>query len=241
MYKILGVGHLPPNPGWRMKAHSHKDNNELIIPIDGKLHLRSDELTAIAGPGNILIYPAGRTHEEMSDIEEPVNLLFMSFYGSAGSQIRVIKDSEHQVRRLGQYLIKARQRGAEPELVTKYAEVILEECFALEAEGTEQLVSETRSFMRRNLKEPLTVQDMADNAHMSKYHFIRTYRKLTGTTPQADFRRLRIEEAAHLLETTALPIKAVAPMAGFTNEYHFSRVFKKVIGIPPGKYRNQHL
>jgi len=157
-YKIAGTGHLPPNPGWRMKAHVHEEHNELIIPLDGIIHLISEELTAQAGPGSILVYPAGRMHEEMSDMEDPVNLLFISFFGNAGTHIRIIQDSEHQIRRLGQYMVKARQRDTETDLVIKYAEVILEECFALEKEGTEHLVSETRALEHRS---PMTLKSFS--------------------------------------------------------------------------------
>ena len=238
MYEIIGTGHIPPNPGWKIRAHSHADRNELIIPLDGILHLVSEELNTAAVPGELLVYPAGRIHDETADTEDPVDLLFISFKGNAGKRIRKIKDFEHRVRRLGTYLLRARERDPDTGLVKQYAEIICAESFAIEKETSGTLVSEVRSFMRRNMRQPLSVRDMAEYAHMSRYHFIRTYREQSGETPQADFRRIRIREAAHLLESTPLPIKAVAPMVGFVNEYHFSRVFKKIMGLPPGAYRD---
>jgi len=93
--------------------------------------------------------------------------------------------------------------------------------------------------MIQHISDPLSIEHIADQMNMSKYHFIRTYKKMTGATPGEDFRKIRIEEAANLIGATDLPLKEISEITGFANEYHFNRVFKKVMGVPPGEYREK--
>jgi transcriptional regulator GlxA family with amidase domain len=72
---------------------------------------------------------------------------------------------------------------------------------------------------------------------MSKFHFSRRYRQLTGLTPMEDLRQLRLEAARDLLLTTDLPLKAIAPRTGLGDEYHLSRLFRRAFGIAPGELR----
>jgi AraC family transcriptional regulator len=100
------------------------------------------------------------------------------------------------------------------------------------------LVSVIRQFVIEHLNESITVDALAAQACLSRYHFIRAYQKQSGLTPMADVRRLRLQEAANLLATTALPLKAVALMTGFANEYHLARSLKRYNGVTSSHYRS---
>lgn len=56
----------------------------------------------------------------------------------------------------------------------------------------------------------------------------------------ADLRQLRIELACSLLLTTSQPLKVIAEEVGFCDEYYFSRVFRRLRGLPPGAFRQTH-
>jgi AraC family transcriptional regulator len=94
-----------------------------------------------------------------------------------------------------------------------------------------------REYMLRELASPVSLDDLARVASMSKYHFVREYRRLTGTTPMAELRMLRLEEARSLLRTTRLPLKAIAPMVGFADQHHLSRASRKYLGRTPKELR----
>jgi AraC-like DNA-binding protein len=72
---------------------------------------------------------------------------------------------------------------------------------------------------------------------LSKYHFIKKYKALTGTTPINHFIQLKIERACHLLDVTNKGIKEIAWAVGYEDAYYFSRIFRKVMGISPSQYR----
>jgi transcriptional regulator GlxA family with amidase domain len=94
-----------------------------------------------------------------------------------------------------------------------------------------------RTHMRENLSAPLMLDELAARAAMSKYHFVRWYKRNTGVTPIRDLRRMRIDAACDLVRGSSEPLKVIAEKTGFCDEYYFSRVFREQMGIPPGAFR----
>lgn len=79
------------------------------------------------------------------------------------------------------------------------------------------------------------VEEMAVFAHMSKYHFIRSFKKEIGLTPHQFQIQNRVRKAQHLLERKDSSIE-VALTAGFYDQSHFIKQFKKIIGLTPISY-----
>jgi len=102
-----------------------------------------------------------------------------------------------------------------------------------------QFVRKARRFMNENIGRPISLDDIAHAVAMSKFHFVREYKRVTERSPMADLRHMRIEKAKYLLRTTSLPLKAIAPMVGFANENHLSRLFPKYTGHTTRYYRNR--
>lgn len=124
------------------------------------------------------------------------------------------------------------------DLKQAYGMVILGELSILmTGKQKDHLIMQSRDYMRRNLHQLISLDQLAHQANMSKYHFLRKYKSLTGLTPMEDFKILRIQQATELLRNTNLPLKAVADMTGFANEYHFSREFKRCMQQSPGEFR----
>ena len=74
---------------------------------------------------------------------------------------------------------------------------------------------------------------------MSKYHFIRQFTALTGSSPHAYQTLLRLQKAQELLADSTLNISEVAAVVGYNNPLYFSRIFKKYVGSPPRDYQIQ--
>ncbi|MGD9807825.1 MAG: helix-turn-helix domain-containing protein [Deferribacterales bacterium] len=81
--------------------------------------------------------------------------------------------------------------------------------------------------------EKLTLDELASNANMSKFHFIRSFREATGITPHAYLNILRIERARRMIFTTDTTIADIATECGFADQAHFTRAYKKIYGTPP--------
>ena len=72
---------------------------------------------------------------------------------------------------------------------------------------------------------------------MTKYHFLRRYRALTGKTPMEDVRAIRLDFARNLILTTDLPLKLIAVQAGLGDAYQLSRLFRKHLNLAPSALR----
>lgn len=94
-----------------------------------------------------------------------------------------------------------------------------------------------RSHIRDNLDGPLNLDDLADIACLSRFHWHRTYRGLTGETVWQTVRRMRLHRAAAELANGTLAIEQIVARSGYTNSRAFSQAFKADYGLPPLRYR----
>lgn len=83
----------------------------------------------------------------------------------------------------------------------------------------------------------LTVDEMAQNAFISKYHFIRSFKAEVGLTPHQFQIQNRIRKAQRLIHKTET-ITEVALTTGFCDQSHFIKQFEKYIGLPPLTYKS---
>lgn len=92
-------------------------------------------------------------------------------------------------------------------------------------------------FMRAHLSEPLSLEDLAREAGLSRFHLLRLFKKTYGETPFARLTRLRMERASHLLSRGDESVTQIALECGYDNASHFATAFRRSIGVPPTAYR----
>ncbi|WP_425010603.1 helix-turn-helix domain-containing protein [Paracoccus alkanivorans] len=78
---------------------------------------------------------------------------------------------------------------------------------------------------------------MARQSGLHDRTFKRRFRQATGYSPIDYVHALRVEEAKHLLETTRISVEAMATKIGYADPAHFSRLFCRLAGITPAKWR----
>lgn len=83
----------------------------------------------------------------------------------------------------------------------------------------------------------VTLDELAEVADLSKYHFLRQFSQVVGMTPGAYLRTLRLCHAARMLRTTDKPIVEVAHEVGFADHPSFSRAFARHMGLTPREYQ----
>ncbi len=110
-----------------------------------------------------------------------------------------------------------------PELVSKVSE--------------NSIVSNTIEFMKKNIDKPLKIKDLAAIENISVSRFVEVFKEKTGYPPIHYFIKIKIEKSCQYLYFTDLSIKEICAMVGFSDQYYFSRIFKKMMGVPPSKYR----
>jgi AraC family transcriptional regulator len=95
------------------------------------------------------------------------------------------------------------------------------------------------SYMEANLGVRIYLDNLARVAGVSRHHFARQFRLRTGESPMGLLLRLRIERAKTLLEQNGSTMSEVAATLGFGDQTHFTRQFRRLVGITPTEYRNQ--
>jgi transcriptional regulator GlxA family with amidase domain len=107
----------------------------------------------------------------------------------------------------------------------------------IELGGRSGRFSELMDWMREHLAEPLTVEQLADQAAMSPRNFARAFTAETGTTPAKAVERLRLEAARTAVEAGHTPIDRVAETVGFGDPERMRRAFLRAFGQPPQALR----
>lgn len=94
-------------------------------------------------------------------------------------------------------------------------------------------------FIHAHIEEEITLGELAQDVGLSASHFCSLFRKTSGTTPHQFVLRCRIQHAKALLNKSGHSILDVALASGFRTHQHFSRIFRRQVGIPPSAYRAQ--
>jgi AraC family transcriptional regulator len=93
------------------------------------------------------------------------------------------------------------------------------------------------SYIAENHEHELTLEDLANEAAMSTFHFAREFKRATGTTPHQHLIKFRVERAKALLTESQLPLAEVGLRTGFSHQSHFTRLFRRLTGTTPQSYR----
>jgi AraC family transcriptional regulator len=97
--------------------------------------------------------------------------------------------------------------------------------------------SRTQELIEANLSRNISLGEMADAAGLSRFHFLRSFKRCTGETPYQYVLRRRIETAQTLLREQPMTVEAVAAAVGFSSATRFIRAFRLRTGVTPGTYR----
>ena len=92
-------------------------------------------------------------------------------------------------------------------------------------------------FIQKNYARDISLEDAAQCANMSKYHFSRQFKKDCGYSPHEFLILTRLNRAKHLLKTTDLPVKTIAQEVGYQNVNTFTNTFTSRVGLSPSRFR----
>jgi AraC-like DNA-binding protein len=87
--------------------------------------------------------------------------------------------------------------------------------------------------LQRFYETPVALATLASDVNMSRFHFCRLFRRVTGLTPGAFLRQVRLARACELVKD-GMPLVRVAAEVGFADQAHLTKEFKKVYGYTPG-------
>lgn len=100
------------------------------------------------------------------------------------------------------------------------------------------IVNQATAYIEEHYAQKLTLQEVADKCYASQWHLSKLINKYTGNTFYELLNNVRIEKAKALLNDPKLKIGDIVDMVGYSDAAHFSRVFKRIVGVSANEYRN---
>ena len=102
-------------------------------------------------------------------------------------------------------------------------------------------IEETKNYIRENYSQKLTVESIATHVYLSKSYLSRIFKEETGDSLTAYINKIRIEKSMQLLVDKSLSLVDISDIVGFEEQSYFTKVFKSIVGMSPGKFREQKI
>jgi AraC family transcriptional regulator, regulatory protein of adaptative response / methylphosphotriester-DNA alkyltransferase methyltransferase len=109
----------------------------------------------------------------------------------------------------------------------------------IEVPDEEAIINLAQGKMKQEYASNLTLESLARQVCMSKYHFHRLFTKKVGKTPLSYLTDIRVEKAKLFLTQTSLSITQIGHAVGYNSSAHFSVLFRNQVGCSPTAYRKQ--
>lgn len=126
--------------------------------------------------------------------------------------------------------------------ISQVLSLILAETYHREKRNTTQEqnkhVTNVVKYMYNHLNENLTLDQIVEEFELSKSYLNAVFQKYTKHAPMDFFIRLKMKRACELLRSTDTYVYEVAQRLGYSDQYYFSRIFKRVVGMSPREYKH---
>ena len=123
-------------------------------------------------------------------------------------------------------------------LLQDVVESFMDAMFSSKDKGNPYIRSALK-YMAENYDQPLTLAQMADIVGLSKSYFSTLFHEIVGVSFREYLCRIRVEESKRLLLSSEYSLTDIAIAMGFTDQSHYCKVFKRIVGMPPGQYRGR--
>ena len=254
--KLLNVASSRYGGDWHSVPHTH-NHMELFFIVGGKGQFLIEDQLHPVDVNHLVIINPNVTHTEVSLNAQPLEYIVL---GIEGIELAASDTSHRQFSILDRYesveisgclrniLREMEQKNTGYEDVCQaYMEILiirLMRTTALAVPAEPQTVSVNRQcaavrrYIDLHFKEPLTLEQLAEEGHMNKFYLSHAFKREYGISPINYMISKRIEESKYLLTETDLSMSQIAQLLGFSSLSYFSQVFHRTQGISPKEYRN---
>lgn len=224
----------------------------IVIPIEGKARFTLEETEYNLEAGKIL-FAGSNLHlskEAMGTSDWRYALIHYRVMNS-----KIFLDSNHQLFNIGvgkyhqiyQYMDQMKQNqeiGDKLSLLSNKGLLycLIQLIIALSQEHRNQeenaQIHKFKNFIKDNLKQVITIQEIADVMEVDPKHLYYIFQKETGMCPKKYITKERMKRAKELLLDGKYNVSEVGEMVGYEDPLYFSRIFKKNMGVPPSTFRD---
>ena len=209
-------------------------------------------------PGDFFVIPAKRPHLYKADDQNPWSIYWIHFTGNIATQIvsaikknvgpkGFLKHSEQSINLFKEIYAQFERGYGSDNLM--YANMCLwhflttfmynEKYASTGKPNAKDEINTAIDFMKKNVTEVLTVEEIAASASLSISHFTYLFKTKTGFSPIEYFNHLKIQQACQYLLFTNRRVREISYELGIDDPYYFTRMFTKVMGMSPKTYREK--
>ncbi|MGM9630922.1 helix-turn-helix domain-containing protein [Butyricicoccus sp.] len=241
-YPMWGAKYLCASP--YVVSHRTFDAFLLFYITDGELYFTCRGQSFTAGANDIVLLDCKHPHEYHA--RGPVRFYWFHFRGAAsqaycdrlweraGAHFPNHPEAEQHFARM-QQLLRTQAGNDDSSSVCIHRLLAL-----LNAEPSRSLsppVVRAKNYIFAHYQENISVDDIAAQAALSRYHFSRIFRTEVGTSPHSYLTEVRLLHAKQLLLETSDSIEQIAAACAFCSSSNFIRTFRRINGLTPAKFR----
>lgn len=253
--KLLNVTSSRYGGDWHSVPHTH-NHTELFYIVGGRGQFFIEDQCFPVDVNSLVIINPNVIHTEASLNAQPLEYIVL---GIDGIELANSENSNGQFCMLDHFEsveisgclrnilreMELKNTGYE-DICQAYMEILiirLMRSTSLSVPAEPQTISGNRqcAAVRRHIdvhfKEPLTLEQLAKEAHMNKFYLSHAFKREYGVSPINYMITKRIEESKYLLAETDLSLSQVAQMLGFSSPSYFSQVFRRTQNLSPMEYR----
>ena len=253
--KLLNAASAKYGGDWHSVPHTH-NHVELFYIVGGKGQFLIEDQLYPVNTNHLVIINPNVTHTEVSLNAQPLEYIVL---GIEGVELSITSNSDNPFCILDHFEsmditsclrnilreMELKQPGYE-DICQAFMEILIIRLMrstdlSVPAEpqnnvGNHQCAT-VRRYIDYHFKESLTLDQLAEEAHMNKYYLSHAFKREYGVSPINYMISRRINESKYLLAETDLSLSQIAQLLGFSSLSYFSQVFRKTQGVSPMEYR----
>lgn len=256
----LWISRYDYQPGWHLPRHTHRDFFQIILIVSGAGEAQLGSRRQAFSAGQLLFLRPGLLHGLSAGAAEPVRTLDTKFrvhrknlrsacrrvapfharaqpavialleaiYAEARRHAAMTKDlCQSLFTQLLLLLVQDERDGAPAPPVARLVEGALEDRLTLKIER----------YLRENCVKAVDQESLGAALHYSYRHLHGVWRRRHRESPLQTLWRYRVERAVQLIRYSDYELKRIAELAGFATIHHFTRVFTRLNGVSPARWR----
>lgn len=251
---LTDVGFFPKAKEHYREREEGADQYILIYCTEGKGVIEVEDQIYRLEKSDAFCIPRNVRHKYYADEKEPWSILWVHFKGENTNYFpleerRIVhinsRHSDNRMMVLFNLLFRVLERNytiGNFIYISQVLSLILSEIYFREkvdeSSVQDRHVTMVIRYMYQHLRENLTLEEISEEVQLSKSYLNAVFKAQTGKSPVEFFIHLKMQEACKLLKSTDYYIYEVSAELGYTDQYYFSRIFKKVVGVSPKDYKN---
>lgn len=251
---LTDVGFFPKAKEHYREREEGADQYILIYCTEGKGIIEVEDQIYRLEKSDAFCIPRNVRHKYYADEKEPWSILWVHFKGDNTNYFpleerKIVhinsRHSDNRMMVLFNLLFRVLERNytiGNFIYISQVLSLILSEIYFREkvdeSSVQDRHVTMVIRYMYQHLRENLTLEEISEEVQLSKSYLNAVFKAQTGKSPVEFFIHLKMQEACKLLKSTDYYIYEVSSELGYTDQYYFSRIFKKVVGVSPKDYKN---